>query len=391
MTGVAYLDCFSGISGDMLLGALLDAGLPQDALTASLARLGLSGFRLEAGPTADSFLHAIEVRVLMDQDQPLRHLADIELILAASGLDRPVRETAGMIFRRLAEAEAAIHGCGVNDVHFHEVGGIDAIVDVVGAVSGFHLLGIDTVWCSPLPMPRGWTRCAHGELPLPAPAVCELLRGVPVYGESVDQELVTPTGAAIVRVLAGGFGPMPPMHIAAVGYGAGSRRRADGRPNLLRLFTGESFAPEEAQRVEVIETALDDWSPETWPHVAAKLLEGGALDVELVPVQMKKGRPGFLLRIICDPASAETLKNIVFRETTAIGLRYHTEQRRTLPREPVIVQTKWGPVRAKKILTPDGPVIRPEYEECRRVALNNRVPVAGVYEEVARCIPSAPA
>lgn len=383
MTGAAYLDCFSGISGDMLLGALLDAGLPAASLTGSLDRLAVSGYRLEIAPAAGSPLKATRVRVVVEEPQPHRHLPDIENILTASGLDQSVRAKAREIFHLLAQAEAAVHGCGVNEVHFHEVGGLDAIVDVVGAVSGFHLLGIADIDASPLPMPRGWVRCAHGDLPVPAPAVCELLRGVPVYGEAVEQELVTPTGAAIVRVLAGRFGPMPPMRITGIGYGAGSRARTDGRPNLLRLITGERFAPEEAQTVEVIETGLDDWSPETWPHVAEELLAGGALDVALVPIQMKKGRPGFLLRIICDPAAAETVKNIVFRETSAIGLRYHSEQRRTLPREAVTLQTKWGPVLAKKILTPDGPVIRPEYEECRRLARENGIPLRTVYEEVA--------
>ncbi|MGW8161215.1 MAG: nickel insertion protein, partial [Desulfobulbales bacterium] len=181
------------------------------------------------------------------------------------------------------------------------------------------------------------------------------------------------------------FGPMPPMRIAEIGYGAGSKGRSDGRPNLLRLITGESFAPKEVQQVEVIETALDDWSPETWPHVAEKLMQSGVLDVMLVPVQMKKGRPGFLLRIICDPAFSEAVKNIVLRETSAIGLRYHIEQRRTLPRETITVQTRWGPIQAKKIITPDGVVIRAEYEECRRVALINSVSIQKVYEEVSYC------
>ncbi|MDY0351981.1 MAG: nickel pincer cofactor biosynthesis protein LarC [Desulfobulbaceae bacterium] len=389
MSGAAYLDCFSGISGDMLLGALLDAGLPEAELTASLDSLGLSGYRLDIHRAGGSPLRATRVEVAVNEPQPHRRLPDIENILAAGGLDPEVRTKALEIFHRLAEAEAAVHGCGVNEVHFHEVGGLDAMVDVVGVVSGFLRLGVTDIHCSPLPMPRGWIGCAHGELPLPAPAVCELLRGIPVYGEAVEQELVTPTGAAIVAVLAARFGPMPPMRIHRTGYGAGSRSRSDGRPNLLRLITGERFAPAEAQTVDVIETALDDWSPETWPHVAEKLLAGGALDAVLVPIQMKKGRPGFLLRIICDPSAAEAVKNILFRETTAIGLRYHTEQRRTLPREAVTLQTRWGPVRAKKIVTPDGPVIRPEYEECRRLALDNGVPVRTVYEEVALCSRSA--
>lgn len=382
---IAYLDCFSGISGDMLLGALVDAGLPEAGLRAIVPALGLDGCRLEIARTTESPLSATRVRVLVDSPQPPRHLAEIETILNAARLAQPVREKSLAVFRRLAEAEAEVHGCPVTEVHFHEVGAADALVDIVGAVNGLHLLAIDKLICSPLPMPRGWTDCAHGQLPLPAPAVCSLLRGVPVYGEEIDQELVTPTGAALVRTLAEDFGPLPPMLLARTGYGAGSKVRRDGRPNLLRLHLGEGFAPAEAQQVEVIETALDDWSPETWPYVAEKLLQAGALDVLLLPVQMKKGRPGFLLRVISAPATSELVKTILLSETSAIGLRFHTEQRRTLPREAVTLQTGWGAVQCKKISTPAGIVITPEYEECRRLAMEHGVPIRQIYEEINRC------
>jgi uncharacterized protein (TIGR00299 family) protein len=381
---IAYLDCFSGISGDMLLGALLDAGLPEGELHAVADDLGLTGCRLEITKTTESPLQATRVRVLVDTPQPARHLPEIEAILNAGHLAPVVREKSLAVFRRLAEAEAEVHGCAIAEVHFHEVGAADALIDIVGAVRGLHLLAINKLFCSPLPMPRGWTACAHGQLPLPAPATCVLLRGVPVYGEEIDQELVTPTGAALVRTLAEGFGPLPPMLLARTGYGAGNRARSDGRPNLLRLHLGEPFAPAEAQQVEVIETALDDWSPETWPHVAEKLLRAGALDVLLLPVQMKKGRPGFLVRVVSADATSETIKNILLSETSAIGLRYHSEQRRTLPRETVTLQTRWGAVRGKKILTPTGIVITPEYEECRRLALAHGVPIRRIYEEVGR-------
>jgi uncharacterized protein (TIGR00299 family) protein len=381
---IAYLDCFSGISGDMLLGALVDAGLPETALHAVVGDLGLSGCRLEITRTTDCPLPATRVRVLLDSPQPPRHLPEIEMILNAGRLAEPVRDKSLAVFRRLAEAEAEVHGCAISAVHFHEVGAADALIDIVGAVSGLQQLAIDKLFCSPLPMPRGWTDCAHGQLPLPAPAVCNLLRGVPVYGEEIGQELVTPTGAALVRTLAVDFGPLPPMLLAGTGYGAGSNVRNDGRPNLLRLLIGKAFAPAEAQQVEVIETALDDWSPETWPHVAEMLLQVGALDVLLLPVQMKKGRPGFLIRVISAPAEAEAVKTILLSETSAIGLRYHREQRRTLSREAVTLQTRWGAVQGKKISTPAGVVIAPEYEECRRLSLEHGVPIRQVFAEVSR-------
>ncbi|HBI15827.1 MAG TPA: nickel pincer cofactor biosynthesis protein LarC [Desulfobulbaceae bacterium] len=382
---IAYLDCFSGISGDMLLGALVDAGLPAAELHALVPALGLKGCRLDIDRTMESPLRATRVAVLVDNLQPPRHLPEIETILNKSGLSPVVREKSLAVFLRLAEAEAEVHGCAISEVHFHEVGAADALIDIVGAVRGLHLLSIDKLFCSPLPMPRGWTDCAHGRLPLPAPAVCALLRGVPVYGDEIDQELVTPTGAALVRTLAEGFGPLPPMLLTETGYGAGSRKRSDGQPNLLRLLIGEEYAPAEAQQVEVIETALDDWSPESWPYVAEKLLQAGALDVLLMPVQMKKGRPGFLVRVISTPAGSEAAKIILLSETSAIGLRCHSEQRRTLPREIVTLQTKWGTVRGKKISTPTGVVITPEYEECRRLAAAHGVPIRLVYEEVSRC------
>lgn len=381
---IAYLDCFSGISGDMLLGALVDAGLPAAELHALVPGLGLTGCRLEIGRAGESSLHATRVQVLVDGPQPPRHLAEIETILNAATLAPPVRDKSLAVFRRLAEAEAEVHGCAMDAVHFHEVGAADALIDIVGAVHGLQQLAIDKLYCSPLPMPRGWTVCAHGPLPLPAPATCALLRGVPVYGEEIDQELVTPTGAALVHTLADGFGPLPPMQLTRTGYGAGNRKRSDGRPNLLRLHLGEAFAPAEAQQVEVIETALDDWSPETWPHVADRLLQAGALDVILLPVQMKKGRPGFLIRVISAPAEAEAVKTVLLSETSAIGLRFHREQRRTLPREIVTLQTGWGPVQCKKIMTPAGPMITPEYEECRRLALAHGVPIRQVYAEISR-------
>ncbi len=381
---IAYLDCFSGVSGNMLLGALLHAGLPEEVLQKTLAELKLSGWQLDIKPVTISDLQACLVQVHAEKTTEHRHLHHIRTILEQSDLPQAVIIRAAAVFTRLAEAEALVHGTTPEKIHFHEVGAVDAIIDVVGVVAGFHYLGITKIVCSPLPMPGGWVHCEHGDLPLPAPAVCELLKGIPVYGDPLEQELVTPTGAALVAEFASSYGSMPPMILEQTGYGAGTMRRKDGRPNLLRLMTGRSPAAAEAQQVEVIETHLDDWNPELWPHVSEKLMEAGALDVSLVPIQMKKGRPGFLLRLIADPAHGARLKEIILVETSSIGLRFHTMQRMTLPREIIEVDTPWGPVQAKKVETADGTRITPEYEDCRRLAKEQEIPLQKIYAEVAK-------
>ena len=387
----AYLDCFSGVSGDMLLGALLDAGVPEAYLREVLAGLRLPGVGLAVERRVAQGFVATKVTVACGhaprhgaQHHDHRHLADIAELLAAAALPPQVRDAALAVFTRLAEAEAAVHGTTVDAIHFHEVGAVDAIVDIVGTVAGFAHLHIDRLICSPLPLTRGWVACDHGEIPLPGPAVCRLLAGVPVYGENLEQELVTPTGAALVRELAHGFGPMPPMRLARTGYGAGSLERSDGRPNLLRLLLGQAAEVAEAQEVEVIETHLDDWNPEFWPHVSERLLAAGALDVCLVPIQMKKGRPGFLLRVIGEPATRLAITTVLFSETSTIGLRLRREERMTLPRETVIVATPWGELAAKRIATPAGKIIVPEYEVCRQVAERHGVPLQAVYAAVGR-------
>ena len=376
----AYLDCFSGISGNMLLGALLQAGLEEDALRRTLAALPVSGVRLEIKKVSARGLAALQVRVHVDQDQPHRHLRDIKELLQASTLADPVKQRSLAVFTRLAEAEAVVHGTTPDAVHFHEVGAVDALVDVVGVVAGFHQLQIDTIFCSPLPMSGGWTSCAHGEIPLPAPAVCGLLKDVPVYGVELQQELVTPTGAALACELADDFGPMPAMTMGATGYGAGTSKRTDGRPNLLRLCMGLRHEVTEAGEVEVLETHIDDWNPETWPHVSRQLMIAGALDVSLTPIQMKKGRPGFRLKVLCEPALSLELKQVIFSETTAIGLRFHRQQRMTLPRRKIYLKTPWGEVEAKEIQTPAGPLITPEYESCSALAISKKIPLRSIYD-----------
>jgi len=379
---IAYIDCFSGISGDMFLSALLDAGLPEEELRSQLSLLGLDGYTLVVGKKTCGAIAATTLSVQTAEHHLHRSWGDIRQLITTSSLAAPVKKTALTIFSLLAEAEAKMHDRPVDTVHFHEVGGIDSIVDIVGAAIGLDALNITHLHCAPLPMPRGWVQCAHGLLPLPAPAVCELLQGVPTYGVELSQELVTPTGAAIVKGLATGYGPMPAMTMTRVGYGAGSQELTNGQPNLLRLVIGTAQTVVEAQEVEVIETHLDDWSPETFPYLSEQLFALGALDVALIPIQMKKGRPGFLLRVICDQAAALAAKECILSETTAIGLRFRTEQRWTLPRETGTVPTRWGEVRVKKVTTPAGEVLTPEYEDCKRVAIAHHVPIKEVYAEV---------
>lgn len=382
---IAYLDCFAGISGDMLLGALIDAGLPEEVLREQLATLNLAGFSFSSRQQQRGPLRGTRLTINIDQaGQPHRSLTDIRSILAQGGLTEPVRRRADQIFTILAEAEAKVHGCDIDTVHFHEVGGMDAIIDIVGAAIGLTHLGIDRVTCSPLPMPRGWVTCAHGQLPLPAPAVCEILSEVPVYGTDFDQELVTPTGAALAKSISDSFGPMPPMVVKRVAYGCGKREQNNGRPNLLRLIIGQSQQVTEAQSVEVIETHLDDWNPEGFPYLSEQLFEAGALDVALIPIQMKKGRPGFLLRVIGDGATSFALKQLLLSETSALGLRFRNEQRLTLPRRSGWVTTAFGKTEVKRVQTPVGTILSPEYEACKRLAKKNSVPLRAVYDAVQR-------
>jgi len=381
---IAYADCFSGVSGDMLLAALLHAGLDRHHLQAELDKLRLPGLKVEIGEKNVQGISCLAVRVDSARRQELRTLPSIRALLAKSGLPAGTVAKATAVFTRLAEAEAKVHGLAVDQVHFHEVGALDTLVDIVGVVLGLEQLGVARLICSPLPLSRGFVRCAHGLLPLPAPAVCELLRNIPTYGVELSQELVTPTGAALIATLAEGFGTLPPMRLATLGYGCGSRELDNGQPNLLRLFLGETMAVGESQEVEVIESNLDDWSPEGYPHLCQLLFAAGALDVVLIPVHMKKGRPGFTLQAIATPARAAQVKETILVHTSAIGLRFRREARQTLPREIVTLTTKWGAVAAKKVLTPRGAVVYPEFEECRRIAAAENLPLSEVYDEVRR-------
>ena len=377
-----YLDCFSGISGDMFLGALIDAGLSQQLLEQELAKLKLEPYEFQVVETKIQSITATSISIESKSQQRFRNLADITEILSRSALEKPVIRESLAVFQCLAEAEAKVHGKPVNEIHFHEVGALDTIIDVVGTVAGLHLLGIKKVYCSPLPLGRGFVNCAHGNLPLPAPAVCNLLKDIPVYGIDAARELVTPTGAALAATLVDQFGEIPAITPTATGYGAGDWPGTDDRPNLLRLIMGYSEIVEEAQQVEVIETNLDDWSPEGFPFLCDRLFASQALDVSLIPIQMKKGRPGFCLRVIARLQDSPKLKEIILTETSAIGLRYRTELRLTLPRTFVEVNTRWGSVTAKKVEMANGSKIYPEYESCRLIAEKHSLSLDTVYREV---------
>ena len=381
---ILYADCFSGISGDMFLAALFDLGLSEEMVREKLSRLALAGYEMGITSGLSGNICATRVEITAPDPQPCRTWSLVRDIIEKSGISSAATEKALAIFSALAEAEARVHGCTRDEVHFHEVGAVDSIIDIVGAAIGITELGIERVICSPLPLARGWTECRHGMIPLPAPAVLELLREVPVFGVDLDMELVSPTGAALVKTLAHSFGPFPPMQVVRVGYGAGTYKRPDQRPNLLRLVLGESREMIEAQEVEVIETHLDDWSPEGFPFLSEQLFSLGALDVVIVPIQMKKGRPGFLLRVIADLASALEIRRAILTETTAIGLRFRKECRWTLPRRIGLIDTPWGPVQVKRVETPKGLVLYPEYEDCRRLAKEYCLSLKEVYTEVGR-------
>jgi len=382
-SSTAYLDCFSGISGDMLLAALLHAGLEKEFLQDELSKMKEIDFQLKMEDQLRSGIACKQVSIHSPSKQQLRHLGNILDLLEESSLHPEIVETASQIFTRLAEAEAKVHQTTPDKIHFHEVGAIDTIIDIVGTLIGFRHMNVDKVICSPLPMGRGFVKCAHGTLPLPAPAVCELLRGVPVYGTKQDAELVTPTGAAIAVGLADEFGSMPVMTIKHIGYGAGTHTLNNKQPNLLRLIIGEVEISEKNDAVEIIETNLDDWNSEGFPYLCDLLFKQGALDVSLSPMIMKKGRPGQLLRVIANPAHALELKQIILSETTAIGLRFRKEERMTLKRDSVMVSTPWGEIVAKKVQTPKGTVIYPEYEACRKVAEEQQIPLDHVYRAVS--------
>ena len=392
---IVYFDCIAGASGDMILGALLDAGLPEATLREGLAGLGLDDFDLKCHHVLKNGFSATKVDVLVADDVPARHLSEIEAIITKSSLSPGIKERATAIFRRLGEAEAGIHDTSLDQVHLHELGGVDTIVDVVGALVCLEALGIERVYASPLPMGRGFVRGDHGSIPLPAPATLALLtqggasgEGIPLVGVDLEVELVTPTGAVLLSSLATAFGPIPPMTLAAVGYGAGGRDLPI--PNVLRLLVGERATPDGAiaETLTSLETNVDDLNPEIYDYVMARLFDAGALDVFLSPIQMKKNRPATLVRVLCQPADADALMAILFAETSTLGVRQQLVTRHCLARTTHTVETPYGSVRVKVASLGDGQVkAAPEYEDCRRLAKASGVPLREVYraaEEAAK-------
>jgi pyridinium-3,5-bisthiocarboxylic acid mononucleotide nickel chelatase len=424
-----YFDCFAGVSGDMIIGAQLDLGVDLEAMKRQLASLGLEGYQIKSRRVERGGIAAAKFDVEVDETaQPARSLAEIRSIIVGSSTTDHVKHQAIRVFERLAEAEARVHGTTPDKVHFHEVGAVDSIIDIVGAMIGFEILGVERFFCSALRLGSGSVNSEHGLLPVPAPATAELLRGVPVYAGELEGEFVTPTGAAIVATLCEVFGPMPSMRVERVGYGAGSRD-PKGFPNALRLMIGEMEeagergspdaylaadkgavasgrqshrGPEPAQilgsgnttqtkvyatsdeTIAVIETNIDDMNPQVYGFVMEHAFALGALDVFMAPVQMKKDRPGVLLTVLCEPETVETMIDMLLTETTTLGVRYYEAKRRVLERSIETVETRYGPVRIK--VARDGARtlhFQPEYEDCARRALEANAPFLEVHAAAA--------
>ena len=383
---VAHFDCFSGISGDMVLGALIDAGIPVDAIRSALDSLGLP-ITLEVERVKRNGIAGTKVNVIAPDQEDYRFLPDVDAIIARGRLTDRQRDLALTIFRKLATAEAAVHGMPVERVHFHEVGALDSIADIIGAAVGLDLLGAERFTSRPVPTGHGTVKCAHGLMPVPAPATAELLRGVSLATSPVKGELTTPTGAAILATVVTEYADSPAMTVEAIGHGAGTKDFIE-QPNLLRLFvgtanTGRQTVEGEQDAVVVLETNLDDVPAEVIGYCVDALFAAGALDVYSVPIQMKKNRPGVLLGVIASNETVPVLEAVLFRETGTFGIRRHRAERSILRREAVTVETPWGPVRAKRGWRTGGvEVVTPEYEDCARVARASDVPLRSVYDAV---------
>lgn len=380
---IAYFDLIGGASGDMLLGALLDAGLPLETLKQGLDALHLEGYRLNRRKVNKNGLQATRVDFNITDTKSERHLADILGIIRQSELPESIQEQAASIFQRLGQVEAGIHGVPVEQVHLHELGGLDSILDICGVLIGLEALKIEEVQCSPFPLGRGFTKGAHGQLPLPAPATVALLQGAPVVGSEIAKEMVTPTGAALLSGLARRFGPVPAMTLQAVGYGAGERDLPI--PNLLRILIGE-IAGGGAVQVEtlvLLDTNIDDLNPQVYDYVMERLFEAGALDVTLTPMQMKKNRPAVQLSVLCPPQMASEMEAIMFAETSTIGIRKSMVERHALPRSFSNVETPYGTVRLKIVeYAPGKTRIAPEYDDLRRLAQESGAPFWEIYRAV---------
>jgi hypothetical protein len=382
---LAYLDCSSGISGDMFLATLIDAGAPSESLFGELKKLPLGFYEFKRTRAVRSSLVGTRIDIRVPGEQPHRHLSDIRKLIEDAALPGRAAKNALKTFAILAEVEAKLHNTTPDHIHFHEVGAVDAILDIVGVCVGIELLGITDLICSPLNVGSGKVNAAHGTLPIPAPATAELLKGIPIYSTGVDGELVTPTGAALVATLATEFGPLPAMKIANIGYGAGAKD-FPGHPNIVRLFVGERTEIIAGVKglpgdeiVSVIEANLDDMNPQIYGYVLDKALAAGALDVTCTSTQMKKNRPGLTISILCEPEKSEALAQLLFEQTTTIGLRIYEARRKVLEREHLPVETPYGSVRIKQARSGDKVMnAAPEFEDCQRIAMEKSIPLKEV-------------
>jgi len=376
----AYLDCFSGVSGDMFIGALLDAGLPFEKLEQAVRTLPLDGYTLDVSREKRNDLMGTRFMVRLDSEQHERRgLKDIKNIIQGGNLSREVKNKTIHIFESIARVEGKIHNCPPDEIHFHEVGAVDSMIDIIGTIFGIEFLSITSISSSSLPLGSGFTKTGHGTIPIPAPATIALLKGVPVYDSGLRHEMVTPTGAALVKGLAGAFGSMPSMVVDSVGYGVGSRDLPD-RPNLFRIILGEEQSEKQVETVVILEANLDDTSPEWSGFLMDRLFEAGALDVVFFPIQMKKNRPGIQIQVIGRSERMDNLMDIIFRESTTLGIRFRHSQRKVLPRSQISIDSPWGNMEVKKVIQPDGSsFLLPEYEACRKIAEENSLPLKDIY------------
>lgn len=378
---IAYFDCFSGVSGDMILGALIDAGLDLEELEVELGKVKISDYKLKAGRVIRKGISGIKFSVDVTRQDSERRLKDIIQIIDQSGLDDNIKSLSTKIFGLLAAVEAKIHNKSVESIHFHEVGALDSIVDIICSIIGIKKLGIEAVYASRIHVGTGFVECQHGIIPIPAPATLELLKSTPIYSRGIEAELTTPTGAAILKVLSKSFGVMPQMKIEKIGYGAGSRDLKI--PNLLRVYIGETISEQyQEDEVILIEANIDDINPEFFAYVSESLLEQGVLDVFMTPIFMKKNRPGTMLGVLTTPDKLDEALSTIFTETTTLGVRIHRLERKKLARETISVKTRFGDIRVKV-----GKIgrqiknISPEYESCKAIAAKQGAPLKDVYDE----------
>jgi hypothetical protein len=380
----AYFDCFSGASGDMILGALIDAGLSPQRLREELKKLRIPTVHLKVRKVLKKGISGTRVIVEgKNEKRSHRNLKEILRIVRRSRVETEVKEKSEEIFKRIASVEAKIHQIPIEEVHFHELGGLDSIVDIVGSVWGVRALGIEKIYVSKVNVGAGFVKCEHGILPVPAPATLSLMEGKPIYSSGVERELLTPTGAAILAALGSEFGSMPRIHVDRIGYGAG--RDDLPHPNLLRLVLGTSESTSGKETVAVVETNIDDMNPQFYDYVMEKLLAIEVLEVFVTPILMKKNRPGHLLTVICSPGKLPSVAKFLFEETTTLGLRWHEEEREKTDREILSLRTKYGRIRFK-LARWEGRVVNlsPEYDDCKRLAFESGVPLKNVFEEAKR-------